>query len=100
MKANLTAHLAPSTAPKLLCRIITFEGADFSRARVCGRPAAALDFIKDYVRLDPLYAPLASGIQGFAHYMLQQYAQALPMLRDCTSRSPNFRSGHVWLAAT
>jgi adenylate cyclase len=47
-----------------------------------------------------VHAPLASGILGFAHYMLKQYAQALPMLRDCVSRSPEIRSGHVWLAAT
>jgi adenylate cyclase len=65
-----------------------------------GDQRRAIDVIKDYVRLDPLHAPLASGILGFAHYMLQQYAQALRVLRDCISRSPNFRSGHVWLAAT
>jgi hypothetical protein len=28
MTANLTLHLAPSTALKLLCRIITFEAAN------------------------------------------------------------------------
>ena len=65
-----------------------------------GDSRRAIDVIKDYVRLDPLHAPLASGILGFAHYMLKQYAQALPMLRDCVSRSPEIRSGHVWLAAT
>ena len=65
-----------------------------------GDSRRAIDVTKDYVRLDPLHAPLASGILGFAHYMLKQYAQALPMLRDCVSRSPKIRSGHVWLAAT
>ena len=52
------------------------------------------------MRLDPFYAPLASGILGFAHYMLKQYSQALPVLRDCVSRAPKLRGGHVWLAAT
>ena len=65
-----------------------------------GDARRAIDIIKDYVRLDPLHSPFASGILGFAHYMLKQYAQALPMLRDCVSRAPNIRSGHVWLAAT
>jgi adenylate cyclase len=65
-----------------------------------GDSRRAIDVIKDYVRLDPLHTPLASGILGFAHYMLKHYAQALPMLRDCVSRAPNIRSGHVFLAAT
>jgi tetratricopeptide (TPR) repeat protein len=45
-------------------------------------------------------APFASGLLGFAHSMLKQYDQALQMLRACVARSPTFRSGHVWLAAT
>jgi adenylate cyclase len=65
-----------------------------------GDSRRAIDVIKDYVRLDPLHTPLASSILGFAHYMLKQYVQALPMLRDCVSRAPNIRSGHVFLAAT
>ncbi|HWE15763.1 MAG TPA: tetratricopeptide repeat protein [Hyphomicrobiaceae bacterium] len=52
------------------------------------------------MRLDPFYSPFASDQLGFAHYMLKQHALALPALRDCASRSPNLRSGHVWLAAT
>ena len=60
----------------------------------------AIDVIMAYTRLDPLHTPFASGLLGFAHYMLKQYDQALPMLRACVSRSPTFRSGHVWLAAT
>jgi adenylate cyclase len=65
-----------------------------------GDARRAIDVIKDFVRLDPLHVPLASGILGFAHYMLKQYAQALPMLRDCVSRVPKLRPGHVLLAAT
>ena len=37
---------------------------------------------------------------GFAYYLLKQYSQALPWLRECTSRSPNLRASHCWLAAT
>ena len=52
------------------------------------------------MRLDPFHAPLASGLLGLAHYMLKQYSQALPVLRDFVSRAPNLRAGHSWLAAT
>jgi adenylate cyclase len=65
-----------------------------------GDPRRAIDVINAYVRLDPLYAPIASGLLGFAHYMLKEYAQALPLLRDCVSRAPNVRGPHAWLAAT
>jgi adenylate cyclase len=67
---------------------------------LAGDSRRAIDVIMAYTRLDPLHAPFASGLLGFAHYMLKQYDQALPMLRACVSRSPTFRSGHVWLAAT
>ena len=66
---------------------------------LAGQSRRAIDVLDAYVRLDPLYAPFASGFLGFAHYMLKQYAQALVLLRDCASRSPKLRSGHLWLAA-
>jgi len=39
-------------------------------------------------------------MSGLAHYMLKDYAKALPLLRACVSMSPNMRGGHSWLAAT
>jgi len=51
------------------------------------------------MRLDPFYPPIAPGLLGLAHYMLKQYSQALPLVRECVARSPRYRSGHVWLAA-
>jgi adenylate cyclase len=66
---------------------------------LAGDSRRAIDAIMAYTRLDPLHAPFASGFLGFAHYMLKQYEQALPMLRACVSQSPKLRSGHVWLAA-
>src|SRR5262245_11964172 len=65
-----------------------------------GDPRRAIDIVNRYMRLDPLYAPFASGFLGLAHYMLKQYAQALSALRDCVSRAPNLLAGHSWLAAT
>src|SRR5262245_12215533 len=65
-----------------------------------GDSRRAIDVLNSYMRLDPFHTPFASGLLGFAHYMLKQYAQALPLLRDCVFRSPNLRSGHIILAAT
>jgi adenylate cyclase len=65
-----------------------------------GYSRRAVDVLEAYMRLDPLYASLISFNLGNAHYMLKQYAQALPVLRECVARSPNYQYGHVSLAAT
>jgi adenylate cyclase len=65
-----------------------------------GDPARAIEAGERYMRLDPFYLPIAPGSLGFAHYMLRQYSQALPLMRECASRAPNFRGAHVYLAAT
>jgi adenylate cyclase len=73
----------------------------FAEALVyAGDPARAIEALERHMRLDPFYVPLAPGLLGFAHYMLKQYPQALPVLRECVSRAPNVRGGHIWLAAT
>jgi adenylate cyclase len=65
-----------------------------------GDPARAVEAVERHMRLDPFYAPLAPGYLGFAHYMRKQYSQALPLLRECVSRTPNLRAAHCWLGAT
>ena len=60
----------------------------------------AIDVLTANLRLDPFYPPLASGSLSFAHHMLKQYSDALPLRRDCVSRAPNLLVGHAWLAAT
>jgi adenylate cyclase len=65
-----------------------------------GDSRRAIDVLKAYMRLDPFYAPIASGLLGSAHYMLKQYSQAMPLLRNFVSQVPKARWGHVWLAAT
>jgi adenylate cyclase len=65
-----------------------------------GDSARAIEAVKQHMRLDPFYAPLAPGWLGLAHYMLKGYSQALPVLTECVSRAPNWRAGHVTLAAT
>jgi adenylate cyclase len=65
-----------------------------------GEPARAIQALKTHMRLDPFYEPLAPGTWGLACYMLKQYAEALPYLRESVSRAPNVRAGRIWLAAT
>ena len=65
-----------------------------------GQPKRAIEVFEAYMRLDPFYAPVTSGFVGWAFYMLKQYKRALPILQDCVTGSPRFRSGHVFLAAT
>jgi adenylate cyclase len=65
-----------------------------------GQSARAIEALKNYMRLDPFYAPLAPHWLGLAHYTLKQYSQALPPLKECALRAPNYGAVHLWLAAT
>jgi adenylate cyclase len=65
-----------------------------------GEPARAIRVIETHMRYDPFYGPLVAGQLGLARYMLKEYAQALPPLRECASRAPNIREAHGWLAAS
>ena len=71
-------------------------GAALIRA---GQPARAIQIIETHMRYDPFYVPWAPGQLGIARYMLKEYSEALPPLRECTSRAPDMSLGHVWLAA-
>ena len=64
-----------------------------------GEPERAIGGMVEITRLDPFYTPAAAGFLGAAYYMLKRYEEALPPLLECTSRAPNYRSGHCWLAA-
>jgi adenylate cyclase len=65
-----------------------------------GEPARAIELLKKHMRLDPFYAPLAPHWLGLAHFTLKQYWHALPFLRECALRAPNYGAVHLWLAAT
>jgi adenylate cyclase len=65
-----------------------------------GNARRAIDILHAYIRLDPFYLPLTSGILGFARYMLKEYEQALPAARDFISRAPKLLAGRILLAAT
>jgi adenylate cyclase len=60
----------------------------------------AIDVGKVARRLDPFCSPWTPGWIGLAYYMLRRYSEALPLLRECVARAPNFRGAHVWMAAT
>ena len=64
-----------------------------------GEPARAIQVLETHMRYDPFYVPSVPGNLGLARYFLKEYSEALPPLRECTSRAPNMRQGHVWLAA-
>jgi adenylate cyclase len=51
------------------------------------------------MRHDPFYSPWAPRTLGLARYMLKAYSEALPPLRECTSRAPDMSLGHLLLAA-
>jgi len=78
-----------------------FVGWRFGRALIrVGDPKRALEVVHASMRLDPfcvVWAPLA--LAG-AHYMLEQYARALPLLRDYVAQMPTILQVHITLAAT
>jgi adenylate cyclase len=64
-----------------------------------GDPARAIEVLATYRRLEPFYPGSPAGFLGLAYHMLKDYKDAMAPLLECTSRAPNFRSGHCWLAA-
>jgi adenylate cyclase len=67
---------------------------------LAGDPDRAIDVCAAYMRLDPFFVPIACGFMGLSHYVARHYSEALPLLRECVSRTPNYRHAHTWLAAT
>lgn len=65
-----------------------------------GEHRRAIDEAKRYMRLDPFYLPITPRWMGVAHYMLKEYQEALPPLREAALRLPNFQGAHSTLAAT
>jgi adenylate cyclase len=53
-----------------------------------------------HMRLDPFYVPTTLAWLGLAYFQLRRYPEALLRLRECVVKAPNYRFGHVCLAAT
>jgi len=64
-----------------------------------GEPARAVEMLDAHMRVDP-FRVINLGYLGHAYYLLKRYADALPPLREFSSRLPNFQICHLWLAAT
>ena len=67
---------------------------------LAGEPTRAIRAVETHMRLDPFYLPTAPSWLGLSYYLLNQYPKALSALRECATRAPNLRGGHVLLAAT
>jgi adenylate cyclase len=65
-----------------------------------GEPARAIEVCKAHMRLDPFHNALAPSCLGLANYLLRRYSDALPLLRESISRSPDNRAAHAFAAAT
>jgi adenylate cyclase len=65
-----------------------------------GEPAKGAQVIEAHMRYDPFYSPWALSQLGLARYMLREYLEALPPLRECAFRVPDMTGCHLWLAAT
>ena len=64
---------------------------------LAGEPARAIEVYNAHMRLGPFYPPNVPACLGLAYYMLGQYADALPLLRESMSRSPDYRGAHACL---
>lgn len=64
-----------------------------------GRPAEALEAVRDAIRLDPFYPPQYDGFIGHAQFMLGRTPEAVESLERCISRAPGSRLCRIWLAA-
>jgi len=65
-----------------------------------GETGKAIEECETCMRLDPFYLPSAPTCLALCYYMVQRYADALLLLRESTSRSPNSRIAHLIAAAT
>jgi adenylate cyclase len=65
-----------------------------------GQSERAIEVLKNHMRLDPFYVPLAPHWLGVAYYTLKQYSDALSALSECALRAPKYGAVHLWLATT
>jgi hypothetical protein len=50
------------------------------------------------MRLDPFHGPLVLFYLGVAHFMLEEYSQALAITCDCVAQAPVLPWAHAMLA--
>jgi adenylate cyclase len=63
-----------------------------------GDSRRAIEMLRASMRLDPFHGPLLLFYLGVAHFMLEEYADALAIMRDFVAQAPVRPWGHAILA--
>jgi adenylate cyclase len=64
-----------------------------------GNPSAAIETLNSYMRLDPLYPPLAQHFLAQAQFSLGQFEAAVASLKRRLDREPNSETSYALLAS-
>jgi adenylate cyclase len=64
-----------------------------------GEPEKGLVALRQYMRLDPFFPPLALMVEGLAHFIKRRYEEAVPPFREMVDRAPTYRRARMMLAA-
>src|SRR5262249_11139635 len=64
-----------------------------------GQPLRAIEILDAYVKLDPLYPPLALHFLAQAQVSLGRFNEAVTTLKRRLEREPNSENGHALLAS-
>jgi len=64
-----------------------------------GNPSAAIETLNSYMRLDPLYPPLALHFLAQAQFSLGQFEAAVASLKRRLDREPNSETSYALLAS-
>jgi adenylate cyclase len=67
---------------------------------LAGESERAVQLLQSHMRLDPFHEANAPMALGFAYYMLSRYEEALPLLQQAVSRSPQMAHGMYVLGMT
>jgi adenylate cyclase len=64
-----------------------------------GQFERGIEVVRDYMRRDPFYPPIAVAFLGIGFHMLKRYEEALVALRESSARAPNHRVAHLRIAS-
>jgi adenylate cyclase len=62
-----------------------------------GDSRRAIEVLRSSMRLDPFHGPLVLFCLGLAHFMLEEYTEALAIMRDFVAQAPVRPWGHAML---
>ena len=64
-----------------------------------GQFERSIEVVREYMRRDPFYPPIAVAFLGIGFHMLKRYEEALVALREFSARAPNHRVVHARIAS-